>query len=146
MRKYRIEKGTKVICHLEGSEWHIQTGFTPYMPTDVTVTFEPGDVWFLPDDHKSECPAGTGTDQLRAANLHAPEKHAAIWFEHTMTHFYGFNVPKNKKKIDRIIVEKSSVEIIDEESQPMSHVQIGKQAIRRLHRDGKHFFPGYIPK
>lgn len=137
MRKYRIQKGTKVICHLEGSSWRIQTGFTSFMPTDVTVTFELSDIWFLPADHKSECPAGTGTDKLRAANLDAQE-----WYEHTMTHFYGFNVPKNKKKIDRIIVEKSSVEVIDE----ISHVQLGKQAVRRLHKDGKHFFPGYIPK
>lgn len=137
MKKYRIKKGTKVICHHEGSSWHIQTGFTPFMPTDITVTFEPSDIWFLPNDHKSECPAGTGTEKLLAANRDAQE-----WFEHTMINFYGFNVPKNKKKIDRIIVEKNSVEVIDE----ISHVQMGKQAVRRLHKDGKHFFPGYIPK
>lgn len=137
MKKYRIQKGTLVIYHLEGSSWHIQTGFKSFKPTDITVTFEPKDIWFLPNDHNSECPAGTGTDKLRAANLNAAE-----WFEHTMINFYGFHIPKNKKKIDRIIVEKNSVEIIDEES----HVRRDKQAIRHLHKDGKHFFPGYIPK
>ncbi len=139
--KFRIEAGTNVICRRNDSDWRIRTFHS--MDTDVVVTFSPSDLWFVPSSMVNDGilkPMGSGTEALLAANFQEGEDKK--WYRYTIQNFFGFNLPKNKKNIDQIIVNRKSVQIIDAE---VSQINRDTKTIRRLNKDGKHFFPGYIP-
>ena len=139
--KFRIEKDTKVIAHHEGASWHIKTGFVP-LTTDVRVTFDMGDLWFAPLDLNLN---GSGTEVLLAGNITDQD-----WYKHVIRNFYGFNLPKNARDVECIIVERADVQLIHPEgearqSEEHSHVREEKKLLRRMNQQSG-IYPGKLSK
>jgi len=110
------------------------------MTTDVRVTFDMGDLWFAPLDTKLK---GSGTESLLAANIKDLD-----WYKHLIRNFYGFNLPKNARNVEHIIVEKGDVQLIHPEepsAEEHSHVREEKQLLRRMNQQSG-IYPGKLPK
>ncbi|KKM54857.1 hypothetical protein LCGC14_1553110 [marine sediment metagenome] len=141
--KFKIEKDTKVLTHLQGATYHIKTGFTS-ITTDVRVTFDMGDLWFAPLDLNFK---GSGSQTLFAGNILRGD---LDWYKHVIRNFYGFNLPKNTRNIDCIIVERANVYVIQPEdpaTDTYSHIREEKRMLQRMKQpQGGYLLPGHLPK
>ena len=140
--KFRIEKDTLVIAHHKGAGYHIKTEFVS-LNTDVRVTFDMRDLWFAPLDMVLK---GSGTEALFAGNIGDTE-----WYKYVIRNFYGFNLPENSREIERIIVKKEHVKVIQFEEVPRKdNSQARREEQRMLKRmnqpPGGYLLPGHFPK
>jgi len=136
--KFKVKKGTTVLSHTEGEPFNVRT-FSP-LPTEINVTFDGGDVWFIPGV-RSVAPSGDlpGNDELGMVRRDTDQK----WYEYMIGNFFGFKLPENKKNIDYIIVPKAEVEMVKSKEDVDSHVSDSDKTIRTIRKQtGDFWVPG----
>jgi hypothetical protein len=148
--KYKVKKGTSAMLHYGGEGYDLRAEFVT-RETDKDVTFVDSDVWFKPADFSNS----TRMPERLPFMLNGRQL-AKDAYNHLVTNYYGFRIPKNNLNIDLIIVKKSEVTAFEEAPKDIMvkpgdnedfPIESDRQLWRRINREsGDYHFPGHLTK